>query len=61
MALAGLSLPGKLLFLFRIRFGLYAVLSRLGSVADWGALESAWASSTEVSRNLEVDAGMLRR
>jgi predicted unusual protein kinase regulating ubiquinone biosynthesis (AarF/ABC1/UbiB family) len=43
MALAGLSLPGKLLFLFRIRFGLYAVLSRLGSVADWGALESAWA------------------
>jgi predicted unusual protein kinase regulating ubiquinone biosynthesis (AarF/ABC1/UbiB family) len=43
MALANLSLPGKLLFLFRIRFGLYAVLARLGAVADWGALESAWA------------------
>lgn len=44
MALANLSLPGKLLFLFRIRFGLYAVLARLGAVADWGALESAWAT-----------------
>jgi predicted unusual protein kinase regulating ubiquinone biosynthesis (AarF/ABC1/UbiB family) len=35
-----LALPGKLLFLFRIRFGLYAVLARLGAVADWRALES---------------------
>lgn len=42
-ALAGLRLPGKLLFLFRIRFGLYAVLARLGAVADWSALEEAWA------------------
>jgi hypothetical protein len=25
-----LQLPGRLLFLFRIRFGLYAVLARLG-------------------------------
>lgn len=40
-----LALPGKLLFLFRIRFGLYAVLARLGAVADWAALESAWAAS----------------
>ncbi|HEX2570114.1 MAG TPA: AarF/ABC1/UbiB kinase family protein [Polyangia bacterium] len=32
--------PGRLLFLFRIRFGLYAVLARLGAVADWGALEA---------------------
>jgi predicted unusual protein kinase regulating ubiquinone biosynthesis (AarF/ABC1/UbiB family) len=38
-----LSLPGRFLFLFRLRFGLYAVLARLGAVADWGALESQWA------------------
>ncbi len=43
-ALMKLALPGKLLFLFRIRFGLYAVLSRLGAVADWASLESAWAA-----------------
>jgi predicted unusual protein kinase regulating ubiquinone biosynthesis (AarF/ABC1/UbiB family) len=44
-ALMRLCLPGKLLFLFRIRFGLYAVLSRLGSVVDWSGLESAWAAA----------------
>jgi predicted unusual protein kinase regulating ubiquinone biosynthesis (AarF/ABC1/UbiB family) len=38
-----LALPGRLLFLFRLRFGLYAVLARLVAVADWSALESAWA------------------
>ena len=43
-ALAGLRLPGK--FLFRIRFGLYAVLARLGAVADWAALEEGWADAT---------------
>jgi len=41
--LAKLALPGRFLFLFRLRFGLYAVLARLGAVADWGALESGWA------------------
>lgn len=40
---AKLALPGKLLFLFRLRFGLHAVLARLGAVADWAALESGWA------------------
>lgn len=44
-ALMKLALPGKLLFLFRIRFGLYAVLARLGAAADWAALESGWASA----------------
>lgn len=34
-----LRLPGKLLFLFRIRFGLYALLSRLGAEIDLRALE----------------------
>jgi predicted unusual protein kinase regulating ubiquinone biosynthesis (AarF/ABC1/UbiB family) len=42
--LARLALPGRFLFLFRLRFGLYAVLARLGAVADWGALESQWAA-----------------
>lgn len=40
-----LALPGKLLFLFRIRFGLYAVLARIGAEVDWAAMESGWASS----------------
>ncbi len=39
IALARLRLPGRLLFLFRIRFGLFAVLARLGAVNDWAALE----------------------
>jgi predicted unusual protein kinase regulating ubiquinone biosynthesis (AarF/ABC1/UbiB family) len=39
MALMRIRLPAKFLFLFRIRFGLYAVLSRLGAVCDWRTLE----------------------
>jgi predicted unusual protein kinase regulating ubiquinone biosynthesis (AarF/ABC1/UbiB family) len=38
-----LRLPGKLMFLFRIRFGLYAVLSRLGAELDWASLEDELA------------------
>jgi predicted unusual protein kinase regulating ubiquinone biosynthesis (AarF/ABC1/UbiB family) len=34
-----MRLPGKLVFLFRIRFGLYAVLARIGAEVDWAALE----------------------
>jgi predicted unusual protein kinase regulating ubiquinone biosynthesis (AarF/ABC1/UbiB family) len=34
-----LALPGEFLFLFRIRFGLWAVLARLGARADWHRLE----------------------
>ena len=45
-ALIGLDLPGRMLFLFRLRFGLYAVLARLGARADWSALEAAWALPT---------------
>ena len=44
-ALAKLRLPPHLLFLLRLRFGLYAVLSALGARADWGALENAYAQS----------------
>ena len=39
MMLMRLRLPGKLLFLFRIRFGLYAVLARLGARCDWSKME----------------------
>ena len=39
LALMKLGLPPQLLFLLRLRFGLYAVLSRLGARCDWGALE----------------------
>jgi predicted unusual protein kinase regulating ubiquinone biosynthesis (AarF/ABC1/UbiB family) len=42
-AIMHLALPGKLLFLFRLRFGLYAVLSRIEAEADWAGLESRWA------------------
>lgn len=42
-ALLGLELPGSLLYLLRLRFGLYAVLSRLEAVVDWAALERGWA------------------
>lgn len=47
--LARLGVPGQLLFLFRVRFGLYAVLSRIGAIVDWGALESTFAAETAAS------------
>jgi predicted unusual protein kinase regulating ubiquinone biosynthesis (AarF/ABC1/UbiB family) len=40
-----LELPGELLFLFRLRFGLYAILARLESEVDWASLESELADS----------------
>mgnify|MGYP001765295317 CR=1 FL=1 len=40
-----MRLPGKLMFLFRIRFGLYAVLSRIGAELDLRALEESLADS----------------
>lgn len=47
--LARLGMPGHLLFLLRIRFGLYAVLARLGAAVDWGELESTWAAAVRTS------------
>lgn len=44
-ALLKLHLPGELLFLIRIRFGAYSVLSRLGASLDWRALEAAAAAT----------------
>jgi predicted unusual protein kinase regulating ubiquinone biosynthesis (AarF/ABC1/UbiB family) len=42
-AILALQPPGRMLFLFRLRFGLYAVLSRLAAEVDWCALESELA------------------
>jgi predicted unusual protein kinase regulating ubiquinone biosynthesis (AarF/ABC1/UbiB family) len=39
-----MRLPGRLLFLFRIRFGLYAVLARIGASLDWAALDDELAT-----------------
>ena len=44
LAIARLRLPARLVFLFRIRFGLYAVLSRLKSIGDWSAMEQRCAT-----------------
>lgn len=44
-AMIRLGFPAPLLFLLRIRFGLYAVLTRLGAELDWGALESGFAEA----------------
>jgi hypothetical protein len=43
--LARLRLPGKLMFLFRVRIGLYAVLARIGARLDWIDLEDELADS----------------
>ena len=43
-ALLRLHLPGELLFLMRIRFGVYSVLSRMGARLDWRELEAAAAA-----------------
>jgi predicted unusual protein kinase regulating ubiquinone biosynthesis (AarF/ABC1/UbiB family) len=42
MQLAKFALPGEFLFLFRIRFGLMSVLSRLGARANWYRLEKRY-------------------
>jgi hypothetical protein len=39
-----LTLPGELLFLFRIRFGLMSILARLGARANWYQLERSFGS-----------------
>ncbi|MCU0662409.1 MAG: AarF/ABC1/UbiB kinase family protein [Myxococcota bacterium] len=52
LAIARLRLPGHLVFLLRIRFGLYAVLSRLGAVCDWSAMERGFAEDSGRSLGL---------
>ncbi len=49
LAIARLRLPGRLVFLFRIRFGLFAVLARLGAVCDWAALERGYWEAAQRS------------
>jgi predicted unusual protein kinase regulating ubiquinone biosynthesis (AarF/ABC1/UbiB family) len=59
LALARLGMPGKLLFLARIRFGVYAVLARLGARVDWGELERGWAAEVQ-QRHGEAAPGVGR-
>jgi predicted unusual protein kinase regulating ubiquinone biosynthesis (AarF/ABC1/UbiB family) len=42
-----LHLPGEMLFILRIRFGVMSVLSRLGARANWHRLERQFAASAE--------------
>src|SRR5215472_17309356 len=44
-----LRLPGELLFIFRIRFGLMSVLARLGARANWYRIEQG-LTNTEFAR-----------
>ncbi|MDQ3266728.1 MAG: AarF/ABC1/UbiB kinase family protein [Myxococcota bacterium] len=46
-AMLQLRIPGKLLFPFRIRFGLHALLARLGAEVDWAALEEEFAGPAD--------------
>ncbi len=48
-AMAKLGLPRHMLFLLRLRFGLYAVLSQLGARLDWGELEREAAGGADRS------------
>lgn len=51
-AILDLKLPARTLFLFRLRFGLYAVLSRLGAVADWSRIERGWAEEAALREGI---------
>jgi len=53
LAIARLRLPGRLVFLFRIRFGLYAVLSRLKAVCDWSEMERGFAAEPQSPTHTE--------
>ena len=47
MTMMRTRVPGQLVFLFRIRFGLYAVLARIGAQADWRQLETELSEAFE--------------
>jgi len=44
--LMNLRLPPEMLFLFRLRFGLFSVLQQLGAEADWAQLERDWSGAS---------------
>jgi predicted unusual protein kinase regulating ubiquinone biosynthesis (AarF/ABC1/UbiB family) len=54
-----LQLPGELLFIFRIRFGLMSVLARLGARANWYRIEEGFTHS-EFARILHDRDAALR-
>lgn len=51
-----LGVPGEFLFLFRIRFGLMSVLSRLGSEANWYRLEQGFVAALAEARPQAAEA-----
>lgn len=53
-ALLGLGVPGRMLFLFRLRFGLYAVFERLGAQLDWGLLEARARAGAPTSAGARI-------
>ena len=53
LSMMKLGLPAHILFVLRLRFGLYAVLSRIGACRDWAALEAqptGFAAAVQPSR-----------
>jgi hypothetical protein len=56
-----MRLPGKLMFLFRIRFGFYAVLARIGAELDWAALEDELAGDLGRIRSSQSRPGCGQR
>ncbi len=48
-----LRLPGELLFLFRIRFGLMSILARLNARANWHRIERDYADEATTMRRQE--------
>jgi hypothetical protein len=57
LAIARLRLPGRFMFLLRIRFGLYAVLSRLGAVCEWAHIEQRFAEEAETVAGSQRGSG----
>jgi predicted unusual protein kinase regulating ubiquinone biosynthesis (AarF/ABC1/UbiB family) len=60
LAIAKLRLPGRFMFLMRIRFGLYAVLSRLGSVCEWARIEQRFAEEAQTDPRRQRHSGAPR-
>ena len=50
------TLPGEFLFLFRIRFGLMSVLSRLGSMANWYRVERQYVEDFQKAHPLLISS-----
>jgi hypothetical protein len=58
-SLLRMRLPGKLMFLFRIRIGLYAVLARIGAKMDWIELEEELADTVSWKQGGPLRSGLV--